>query len=411
MTKEQRRTIVSDTTQNNPESDADRLDSTGAKGKKSAKAKTSRSIQPVTILALIIALAALTGTAYIGWRGLTLENQVSQAIPRIEQADYQLSQQQTRLTRTSRQIIPIQQQSTALEQRGERLLTRVDKLTSQVRSLEGSTRIDWYLAEIEYLLRLANQRLLMTTDIEGAKTLLASADEVLKNLDNYNLFTVREALAEDIAVLNDTPAFDQEGIYLKLQALGQQVMSLPLLDADRFNVEKSAEPKVISTANDSDWKTMALSGLKRAWQEFSGLFRFTADRTSPVEVLLTPEQEGLIRQNIQLLIEQGKVSLLTRQQVVYQDSLQQATQYLQKYFALAGDHSHSTMAELKSLATINVNPEMPVINRALEALKHIQVQSAQGSQSQQTPEPVGIAPAGDKDSPADSLVQNGGQGE
>lgn len=386
MTNQLRKPIVSDTTAKTPESGIP-LDTPSDRGKKADPTRSPRSFQPTTVLALLVALAALGSSGYIGWRGLTLESRLANAQPFIEQ----LTRQQGTLEQTSRQI---NRQAQTLSQRQDSLQDRLDRLTGQVRNLEGSARADWYLAEVEYLLRLANQRLLMAADINGARALLTSADELVKKIDSYNLFALRQALAEDQERLNRVPEFDQEGIYLKLQALSQQLLALPLLDSTRFTVTKNPEPVTVATPNrgaDSpSWRDWLGSLVQGVWQEFSSLFRFTADRGSRVEVLLTPEQEGLIRQSLQLLLEQGKLALLARQQQVYQGSLDQAIKQLQSHFSLAGDDTRGVISELEQLARVNINPDRPVINRALEALKQVRVPpTARVDESGSKPMPSG----------------------
>ena len=369
---------MSKTIQKNSESESGNQSPQPELVKKTAKTSTSNSAKPLATLSLLLSLAALGSISYISWRGLAIEQQLPETATHIQRLDSQLARQSHQLTATRNGLTPIQQQTDNLAQRNERLLARVDQLSGKVRSLEGSTRVDWHLAEIEYLLRLANQRLLMSSDMHGAKKLLSSADDMLHSLDDYDLFAVREALAEDIAVLNAVQEFDQEGVYLQLQALGEQIQSLELLEVDQFKPSKDVpNNQVTETASeDKDWKSTALSTLLHAWQGFADLFRFTSSRERPIEVLLTPEQENMVRQNLRLLIEQSKLSLLARQQTIYKDSLTQAAEWLNKYFSRSGVSSQAVLKELSLLATLDINPELPSINRALETLKHYQLQPA-----------------------------------
>ena len=48
-------------------------------------------------------------------------------------------------------------------------------------------RDDWLLAEAQYLLRMANQRLIMANDVGAAQALLGSADTILLELDDVRL--------------------------------------------------------------------------------------------------------------------------------------------------------------------------------------------------------------------------------
>lgn len=342
--------------------------------KKPAAPKPSRFPLLVALLALLIALAALASTAYIGWRGKALEASQPALQSGQEQLQSQIARQQARLTETIQSLSPVDRQIQELQQRNDRLLNRIDVLSRHVREIAGSNRDGWQLAEVEYLLRLANQKLLMTADVISATALLKDADTILLELDDYSLFPVREALAEDLAVLRMVPHLDQEGTYLRLSALSRRVNELPTLQPESYKtikLEGKTETPAVET-EDSNWQTVVLDMLKNTWNSFTSLFRFTADRATPVTPLLNAEENLLMRQNLRLLIEQAKLALLAREQGIYDESLQQAHRWVERYFEMAGDASKGMKEELQALSSVTVSPTLPNINRALDAIKQYQ---------------------------------------
>ena len=377
--------------------------------KRSAAPKLSRFPLLVALLALLIALAALASTAYIGWRGKALEDSQLALQSGQEQLQSQMARQQARLTETIQSLSPVDQQIQGLQQRNDRLLNRIDVLSRHVRDIAGSHRDGWQLAEVEYLLRLANQKLLMTADVISATALLQDADTILLELDDYSLFPVREALAEDLAVLRMVPHLDQEGTYLRLSALSRRVNGLPTLQPESYKtitVEGKTETPATG-AEDSNWQTTVVNMLKNTWNSFTSLFRFTADRTTPVTPLLNAEEDLLMRQNLRLLIEQAKLALLAREQGIYDDSLQQAQRWVERYFEMAGDASRGMIEELQALSSVTVSPTLPNINRALDAIK--QYQSSEPQPRPEKPQPKPENPSEtkpvDEEQEADSGVQ------
>ncbi|AMO54680.1 uroporphyrin-III C-methyltransferase [Endozoicomonas montiporae CL-33] len=372
-------TEVTDTNPNTPKDNKK-----SSKAAKPATAQPSRLPLLVALLALLVALAALGSAAYIGWRGKALEDNQPVLQSGQEQLQSQIARQQARLTETVQSLAPVDQQLQAVQQRNDRLLNRMDVLSRHVRELAGSNRDGWQLAEVEYLLRLANQKLLMTNDVISAKALLQDADNILLELDDYSLYPIREALAEDLAVLKMVPHLDQEGVYLRLSALSRRVDELPLLQPESFKKEESSGPPEATTAeaDHSDWQALLLGMLQNTWDSFTGLFRFTTDRTSPVTPLLTSEENLLMRQNLRLLIEQAKLALLAREQEIYNESLQQARSWVERYFEMSGDASVGMLEELQSLSSVAVSPTLPNINRALDAIKQ-----HQSSEPADNPEP------------------------
>ncbi|MDP0561736.1 MAG: uroporphyrinogen-III C-methyltransferase [Candidatus Endonucleobacter sp. (ex Gigantidas childressi)] len=335
-----------------------------------------RSIKPVATISLALSIIAMGGVFYIGWRGTAIEKQLPDIMARTQKLDARLGHQYNQLNTVKEKLTPIQEQVSDTAHRSERLLSRMSLLSNKVKSLEGTSRISWHLAEIEYLLRLANQRLLMSSDIRGAKNLLISADDMLLILDDYDLYPIREALAEDLAVLKSVAEFDQEGLYMQLSALGDHMQALPLFEVSQFHRFKGdPTPSTIEKSpKDGSWQEKVTSALSLAWVNFTGLFRVTSGREIPVDMLVTPEQESMIRQHLMLLIEQSKLALMSRQQVIYQKSVKQAEKLLRRYFSQHGVASRSILEELTFLAQVSINSELPSINGALEALKHYLLQ-------------------------------------
>ena len=360
-------------------------DSEGKPDQTKSPAKQKTISQPgrgLAILAIIVAAGSLSVSGYFGWQAKILKQQTlltgqHQAAFKagVEQLQSQMARQQAALRDAVAGVQPIQNQLYDVQKREERLVERVDGASRRLKDLEGSSRDQWRLAEVEYLMRLANQRLLMGTDISSAHSLLQSADEIIKELDDYSLFQIREALAEDMAVVRAISNFDQETTYLRLQALAGLIPRLQLLDDQRLKVSHDNNAEITSfTPETTGWQEKAKSILLDTWQRFIGLFRINTQREKPVEALLSLEQEMMIRQNLRLIIEQAKLSVLTREPAIYRSSIEQAKEWITHYFTLGGEVRTFMLAELDELLTIKVITDLPDINRSLEALKTYQFQ-------------------------------------
>ena len=392
---------VSDTEQNTESLPDKKPENVPQKNTKSARQTTSPSPRrPASKgvtgrglggAALLLSLCALGLSGFLGWRGQTLEQAQVELRAGMDQLLPQIVRQQARLEQDSsasndqfqQHLQQLQDQLQQSQQREARLLARVDRLSAKVRTLEGSTRNQWHIAEVEYLLNLANQRLLTVQDVATSRELLASADKILEQLDDYSLFPVRQALAEDLAVLQTATQVNRQNIWLQLQAIANLVPSLTILDnqqrlTDHFQSETDASDTEVAS-NDTEamagrsWQTIAEDVLVDTWQRFTDLFRITTERTEPVDLILTDEQEQLIRQKMQLLIEQGQLALMTGHQSVYQHSLQQASQWLARYFSVGSNESQQLAEQLAGLADLTIAPNIPGIQRSLEALKALNI--------------------------------------
>jgi uroporphyrin-3 C-methyltransferase len=215
------------------------------------------------------------------------------------------------------------------------------------------------LAEAEYLLRLANQRLVMEREITSPLALLKAADQILLTVDDVNLYPVRAELFKEITALGAVGRLDVEGIFLRLNALEQQVTTLDLMSPKTEAIEAASEP--LNIQDD------VLVILKSAWSRLLDQVRIR-HRNKPVEPLLSPDQHQYIQQNLRLMMEQAQLALLQGRPGIYRQSLEKAEGWINTYFQLNGS-TDALLASLKELKEINIAPELPDISPSLVLLK------------------------------------------
>ena len=147
----------------------------------------------------LILLAGLIGVGLWSWQQSQSHQQLQQSLSHITDQNRQLEQ---RLSQGSNDhsgrlqglegTLREQQQRLSEQQR------QIDHNARQLLDAGNRTRTDWLLAEAEYLLRIANQRLLIEQDIRGALAALNAADQVLRETDDVGAYPVREQLAREI---------------------------------------------------------------------------------------------------------------------------------------------------------------------------------------------------------------------
>ena len=208
------------------------------------------------------------------------------------------------------------EQGTALEQQRSQLMRQGESLSR----IDASDRESWLLAEAEYLLRLANQRLIMTGDVAAARALLDNVDGILRELDDAALHPVRAAIASDLAALRAVPQVDVEGTYLRLGALLEQAGELAIMRLPGEQQELQPPPQPRQEAAPGDWQQSLQQGWESALDKLSDYLTIRR-RDVPVEALMDPRWEGLVRQNLRMLLEQARVALLSGNQSLYRESL------------------------------------------------------------------------------------------
>ncbi len=257
----------------------------------------------------------------------------------------------------------------------------IDAQSRRLLSLTATTTDDWRLAEVEYLLRLANQRIMTTKDGETALSLLKASDQIIKELADPRLFKLREALANDIAAISLIDEQDLDGVYLQLSSLGKQISRLPLLDIPRFEKAEAQE----YTSNDSvkseqsQAEEAVKSFLKTTLNKISEIGTSTwnelrkyiviQQRETQIKPLLPPDQQYYLRNNLQLLLNQAQLALLDGRQAPYTESLNNAASWLREYFPLDEKANKVVLEEIEKLSEINVAVEYPDVTASLLAIR------------------------------------------
>lgn len=224
----------------------------------------------------------------------------------------------------------------------------------------SNDRASWLLAEAEYLLRLANQRLIMAGDTEAARALLASADTVLRELDDVSLHEVRKAVAADMAAVRAVPVIDVEGLYLRLSALVEQADTLVIFTLPD---EETRSDEVAADA----WQDRLRQGYEDALLKLSD-YIIIRRRDVPIQSLMDPQLEGLVRQNLRMLLEQAQVALLSGNGALYRQSLVRADLWLEQFMDSDPATAGAMSREIRQLADARVAIDLPDISRSLRAL-------------------------------------------
>ena len=152
--------------------------------------------------AVVLALIALLAVPALGyWSYLELqalrEKQTAASTQLADEIASKNSALRNQVNKLEDELARLDDEREAQNLLLERTQTRLSDAIKQVEAGRSTSEADWRLAEAQYLLRLANQRVLMEQRPEGALTLLRSADKVLADLDDVSLYGLRQALAQD----------------------------------------------------------------------------------------------------------------------------------------------------------------------------------------------------------------------
>ncbi|WP_415899462.1 uroporphyrinogen-III C-methyltransferase [Neptuniibacter sp. QD48_11] len=352
-------------------------DNIAASEQSAPEPKAEKEKKPATWpgkLALPISIIALGAAGYLYWLSLQQSNSVAQNNAAIEaQVSSSLSDARGSLDQAlagmNQTLGQLKSQSQADKNNIDELQARLTKSIQQVTANQKTNRKDWLLAEVEYLLRLANQRVLMEQTSAGALKLLKSADKILKETDDVSIYDVRKALAADIAALEAVPVLDTEGVFLQLGALNNQVQNLRLIPISKQHKLPDLLEKVTPEVVEESWT----AGLEESWSKATDKLNklvVIQHRDEPIEPLLSPQQTYYLQQNLHLMLEQAQLALLQRKQSSYDASLNKAHDWVSTYFEQSDGTTQSLLRGISELKSVKVTAEMPDISGSLRSLKN-----------------------------------------
>ena len=238
------------------------------------------------------------------------------------------------------------------------LLEEIQKLQRQL----GKTRGDWLLADAEYLLSVANQRLLLMGDVNTTHEALEAADQRLRESGDAAAYKVREQLAKDISAISALNSADIVGIYATLQTLESQTHSLVLLLP---YAGKEVESPVAEIAPPKPKKDSA-DGLLGQLESMVTIRHVQQH----VNEILTPEQAQFIREQLGIKLEMVKIALVQQNDVLYQASLNDAQKWLTQNFVKEKEMERFSAA-LTKLTDVKIRSEFPDISLSLKMLRDI----------------------------------------
>ncbi len=255
-------------------------------------------------------------------------------------------------------------QLAAGEEQMQQFRAGVSAAMATIQSQMGPSSQDWVYAEVEYLIRMANQRVLMEQDANSALQLLQSADEIIRETDGLTAHGLRTALARDIAALKAVNSPDTQGIYLELSALVSQVPSLrrtlPTYQAPISQVDQSADA--------TGYIARFLGLIRLAGNKLAHLVDFRRDEVE-IKRILPPKEEYFLRQNLMLKLQIAQMALLEGDTRVYQSALGEARVWVSDFF---DEENPGTIAMLESVTRLSgtkVSVDLPDISASLKAAR------------------------------------------
>jgi len=328
-------------------------------------------------LALVLALGALSGIAYVvydDWRTGSADQESDAALASLDETlkatRDSLNNLEQRLESLASRDVASVGELQSMERRLNERVENLDSLPGRVGNLEGSiaslqgiskgARDAWLLAEAEYYMQIANAQLQLAGNPHLASLALSFADERVLQLADPALTEVRRALSDELRAIEVMEKPDIEGVTLTLASLAGVVDSLPL--RQEVDLPDSEMDEIDPELSGMD---RALASLKRAIGDVVSVRR-TDEAAAP---LTAPDAVYFLRANLALQFQAARLALLRNEKEIFEQSLDDASDWLARYYDTESAPVQSaleTIAEIRN-GLFSVSP--PDISESLRLLR------------------------------------------
>lgn len=336
-----------------------------------------------TTMLLIAACALSLGASGLLWSKLS---HIQEALAR-QSAD--AAAQSIEARTLAKAALDTVRETTTRQSVMEGKLAEVALQRSQLEELMQSlsrSRDENLVVDIDSALRLAQQQASLTGSAEPLLAALRGADQRIARAAQPRLTPLQRALAKDIDRIKAATLADTPGLLIKLDELARMVDEIPAINAvaqpssnAAVKAALAAKPAAKSASASASAAPASNSNSMTQWplwlqsvagavrDEARGLVR-VSKITNPEGVLLSPEQNFFIRENLKLKILNARLSLLARQGDASHADLAQAATSLASYFDTSARSTQQAQALVAQLQSQMKAVDLPRIDDTLAAL-------------------------------------------
>ncbi len=320
------------------------------------KAKKESSGSTGAFLATVIALAAGGGSYYV-WQQHLIAEQGRQVLEQSIEKLLQVVEQ-----KDSAQLARIEQLRSHRHDIVEQRINVLEQTLPNISQQLTLQQHDWNLAEVDYLLRLAEHRLQLSRDIPTAIAALSQArDQLVRNTDG-KFSDVVANIEKNIESLAQLEQHSISRVTLRLGELLAGLEALPF--AAQGERQQPSRKAPAPLAEDAEVTERVKYWGRVMWQDIKSLV--TIRRSDEISrPLMNPEQRYLLQAQLRLKLETARLAAMGHNQPLYLVTLSEADSWLKRYYDGADDSVVTTLTTLNELAAISVDPELP----SLQALR------------------------------------------
>ena len=216
------------------------------------------------------------------------------------------------------------------------------------------------IAEVDYLLQLANYRIELEHNRKGAILAVSQAQSRLGSLSADAYKPILDQIATDKAILKEVVAPE---ISLIVQTLSAMLARVDELRTGSEKIAPQGESPSADERKKQGWDAI-FSAFGENLSQFVKIER-AEGATAPT---LIPSQEHLARENVRLALESARACAIRRDTENFRLALTEAGLWLDSYFGASSEAGYM-QGELEHLGQIDLVPVYPNFHDSLELIR------------------------------------------
>lgn len=231
-------------------------------------------------------------------------------------------------------------------------------------SAAPATAKEWQVAEVAFLLQMANRELHLVNNAQTAKASLKEADALLATLGSVNYLPVRQQIARDISALEAAPVPDITGASQQIHAMMLALRPLPALS------EATAGETIAATdtASNNEFAGNSLwADYKRKASEMFNDAVVVRRFDQPLTSALGADARQHLFQLLHLRLETLRLLVLQRDNSGFHAQIALLRETLQSYYPEA--QAKPLQEDLDKLDKLDLQPVLPDISASLKQLE------------------------------------------
>ncbi|MBA2709922.1 MAG: uroporphyrinogen-III C-methyltransferase [Tatlockia sp.] len=302
-----------------------------------------------SVLAVLVALIALIIALY----SIYINQQTALANDNLHQ------QQSADSDSISTLEDKFKQSNASLQKQFQELKTIIQATAQQ----NASHKEDWLLLKARYYLELAQINAYWSNDQQATIALLHQADSLLATNANQQIFPVRQAIAIEISELQALPKVDIPGLLSQLDAVQNALPKLQLIQP----IHEASTSETNPINNDSKPWDEQLKNSIGAIEKLVTIRHHDED----IKPLLSPLHQRLVRDSIQLNLQEAQWAILQNNPKVFQLALSQALEQIKRSFNVNTDSTKALITQLQGLQQTNLSTSKIKLEKSLTLLNQL----------------------------------------